>query len=84
MTKTNNPFATYDYQKTAEHKHHLRVMERFRQLSLEEKLQTMVDAGILDEHGELTERYGGEASPTSPERRGQERTEVPHKPSSQR
>ena len=62
MTEKANPFATYDYRKTAEYKRHRRVMDRFRNMTLEEKLQTMVDAGILNEDLELTERYGGNPS----------------------
>ncbi len=62
MTKS---LADYDYKNTDEYKFHLKALENFRKLSLKEKLQTMVDAGILDENGKLTERYRPLSDPSS-------------------
>lgn len=36
-----------------------RAMEQFRSLPLEEKLEELKRIGILDEQGQLSERYGG-------------------------
>lgn len=36
---------------------HQRVMDHLRRMSPEERDRLLRDAGILDEHGELTERY---------------------------
>jgi hypothetical protein len=54
-------FDSGSYEETEEYKRHERVMERIRCMSSEEKLQTLVDAGIVNEDGELTQRYGGSA-----------------------
>jgi hypothetical protein len=63
MSETEtNAFASYDYKKTQEYKDHRRAMERFDALSPEEKIQTLVDVGILSEGDHrLTKRYGGDA-----------------------
>jgi hypothetical protein len=59
--KDKNPFESYDYRKTEEYKRHRRVLEEVRNMSQEEKLQTLIDVGIVNEDGELTKRYGGDA-----------------------
>jgi hypothetical protein len=61
MTEVKNSLMRYNYRETAEYQHHVEVIERLRQLSLEEKLQTLVDAGILTEALELAAAYGGDA-----------------------
>ncbi|TXD39587.1 hypothetical protein FRC96_06940 [Lujinxingia vulgaris] len=53
--------ANYDYRKTEEYKRHERALARVRAMTREEKRQTLIDAGILNEAGELVERYGGTA-----------------------
>ncbi len=59
--KAKNPFESYDYKKTDEYKRHLRVLEEVRKMTPEEKLQTLIDVGIVNEDGELTKQYGGDA-----------------------
>ena len=54
-------FANYDYRQTEEYKLHERALARVRAMTREERRQTMIDAGILNEDGELVERYGGTA-----------------------
>lgn len=57
----DNPFASYDYKETEEYKTHKRAMRKFSELSHEEKFQELIDIGIFNEDGELTEKYGGDA-----------------------
>lgn len=66
MKKSNGGFVLTDFKKTREYQEHQRMLEEFRQMSEKEKFQTMVDAGIYTQDGELTERYGGSA-PNPPE-----------------
>ena len=54
-------FASYDYKETEEYRRHERVMQKVREMSTEEKLQSLIEVGIVDEQGRLTKRYGGEA-----------------------
>ncbi|RVU41038.1 hypothetical protein EA187_19245 [Lujinxingia sediminis] len=54
-------FANYDYRQTEEYKRHERAMEELDAMTPEEQRQTLIDAGILNEDGELVERYGGTA-----------------------
>lgn len=60
-SEKSGDLASYDYKKTEEYRFHKRVMEKIRNMSSEEKFQTLVDTGIVNEDGELTERYGGDA-----------------------
>ena len=53
--------ANYDYRKTEEYKLHERAMAELDAMTPEEQRQTLIDAGILNEAGELVERYGGTA-----------------------
>lgn len=55
-------FESYDYRNTAEYKRHERAMNKVRQMTPEQQLQTLIDVGILNEDGELTRRYGGTAA----------------------
>ncbi|NCQ35687.1 hypothetical protein GW813_11590 [bacterium] len=57
--KSQQTLSQYDYRKSAEYKFHEKAMKAFRELSKDDKLQTMVDAGILDKNHKLTRRYGG-------------------------
>lgn len=58
----------YDYTQTEEHKAHVRALERFDNMTPEEKRQTFIRAGILNEDGELVQRFGGTApNPPEPE-----------------
>jgi len=43
---------------------HEAFLKRFEKLSQEEKFQTLVETGIVNEDGELTKRYGGTAEPS--------------------
>ena len=54
-------FASYDYKETEEYKRHERAMQKVRDMTTEEKLQTLIEVGIVNEDGELTKRYGGDA-----------------------
>ncbi|RDV36324.1 hypothetical protein DV096_19950 [Bradymonadaceae bacterium TMQ3] len=54
-------FANYDYRQTEEYKRDERAMEELDAMTPEEQRQTLIDAGILNEAGELVERYGGTA-----------------------
>lgn len=54
-------FASYDYKETEEYKRHKRAMQKVRQMNPEEKLQTLIEAGIVNQDGNLTQRYGGDA-----------------------
>ena len=59
---SDNPFASYDYKETEEYQDHRRAMDRFKALSQEEKVQRLVEIGILSEGDHrLTKRYGGDA-----------------------
>lgn len=42
---------------------HAEVSAAYDKLSDEERVQTLVDAGILSKDHKLTKRYGGEADP---------------------
>lgn len=42
-----------------------RVMDEFRGLPLEDKIEELKDVGILDEDGVLSERYGGPGKRTA-------------------
>jgi hypothetical protein len=59
MNTSNSGFVLLDYKDTEEYRVARRVLERFEQMTDKEKFQSLVDAGIFDENGELTERYGG-------------------------
>lgn len=65
MKKSNGGFVLPDFKKTKEYQEHRQMLEEFKQMSDEEKFQTMVDAGIYTKEGELTQRYGGTAPNSS-------------------
>lgn len=54
-------FDTYDYKKTDEYKRHEQAMQKVKEMSLAEKLQTLIDAGILNEEGKLIQCCGDNA-----------------------
>lgn len=60
-SENENPFESYDYEESEQHRLHERAMQKFDELSDDEKFQALVDIGIFNEEGELTERYGGDA-----------------------
>ncbi len=60
----NKAFASYNYRETKEYERHEQLLCKLRKMSTEEKLKTLVEAGIVNEEGELTERYGGTATDT--------------------
>lgn len=43
---------------------HRRTVNRLDEMSDEEKFQILVDLGIYTSDGELTEKYGGDATPS--------------------
>lgn len=58
MSKDINPILAEHY-KTEEYKFHQQVLRDFEKMSREQRIQTLIDAGIYDKNLELTERYGG-------------------------
>lgn len=49
-------------EETDDYKAHRRAMERLDAMTPEERFQTLVDAGIYSQDGELTQEYGGTAA----------------------
>ena len=41
-----------------------RATERFNSLKVEQKVERLKEIGILDEQGDLSEKYGGSDNPT--------------------
>jgi hypothetical protein len=64
MARTKSVFETYDYKKTDEYKLHLKVLDRVSRMTPEEKVQSLIDAGIITKDRKLSARYGGPGEPT--------------------
>ncbi len=58
MSKKITPVLN-EHHKTKEYKLHQQVLLNFENMSKQEKLQTLINAGIYNKKLELTKRYGG-------------------------
>ena len=64
MAEAISVFETYDYKRTDEYKHHLKTLERVSKMTTEEKVQSLLDAGIITSDRKLSPRYGGPEIPS--------------------